>query len=308
MKQERIQKGLWWDHAWSLVKGCTPVSDACDHCWLAQMEHRFGAKKHSGVTGSIAEGTACGYIDHWPSPLTDSAGRFNGTIRLMEENLDLPLRTRKPTVWAVWSDLFHEDVPDEFIENAFGTMALAQKHTFLLLTKRPARMADFYRKCVFNGHFPSSEPLNNVWVGTTVEDQRTADEWIPHLLRVPGNRFLSMEPLLGPVDLTRIGGDQFGWGRIDALSGRYYLRANAMENGCEWETKPIGRIDAVIVGGESGTGARPMHPDWVRSIRDQCAAAGVPFFVKQLYINGKLSKDMEEWPEDLKIRSLPWIR
>jgi len=95
-----------------------------------------------------------------------------------------------------------------------------------------------------------------------------------------------------------IGGDQFGWGRIDALHGLHYLRANATESGCEWETKPFNKLDWVILGGETGPGARLLHPDWVRSVRDQCQAAGVPFFMKQM-------SKKESIPEDLLIREFP---
>lgn len=236
-----ISKGRYWDKPWSLVDGCTPVSAACDHCWLAGIEHRFRDSKPLPPDGCS-------------TPLTID-GRFNGIIKIREDRLSIPLRTRKQTIFAIWSDLFHEKVPNSFIQAAYLTMAKTRlKHTFLVLTKRPARLAQAWPH-------PSKEwPHINIWHGTTIENQQTADERIPHLLNVPGKRFLSIEPLLGSINLFDGVPGVFG-----TLKHRPYL----------------GNIHAVICGGESGHGARPMHPDWVRSLRDQCATEGVPFFFKQ---------------------------
>ena len=184
-KKIDISTGRYWDKAWSLVEGCTPVSLACNHCWLATMEHRYGARKiasycqdcplyplrqglcDTDVEGSIVDGTATGYTKHVPSPFTDSSGRFNGTVRIREDRLDLPLETRKPTVFAIWSDLFHEKVPDAFIEKALNAVYEAKQHTFLILTKRPERLASFM--------LPKGEgcgfEFENVYWGTTVENQ-----------------------------------------------------------------------------------------------------------------------------------------
>ncbi len=222
----------YWDRAWSLVDGCTPVSEACDNCWLAAMELRFN--KCSGLLQ---------VIDGVRQP------RFSGHIICREDRLDIPLKTRKPTVWAIWSDLFHEKVPFKFIDAVFTVMKLQPHHTFLALTKRTFRAQHY----IFGDKTP-----DNIYIGTTVENQEQADRRIPHLLQVPGNKFLSIEPMLGPIDLTNI--------CITAGEG---------------DVRPWCDIDSVILGGESGHGARPMHPDWVRSVREQCQAAGVPFFFKQ---------------------------
>jgi protein gp37 len=185
-------------------------------------------------------------------PLTTIRGRFNGTIFTRPDRLDIPCgkrpyRLRKPKVYAVWNDLFHEDVPEDFIRKAYRVMvAEGNGHTYLVLTKRPRRMAGFL----------SDETVpDNIYHGLTVCNQAEADEKIPIFLEVPGNKFLSIEPMLGVIFLSR------DW--ID--------RARYFESGV---------IDAVILGGETGSGARPMHPGLVRSIRDQCQAAGVPFFFK----------------------------
>jgi protein gp37 len=185
-----------------------------------------------------------------------------------------------------------------------ATIALTPELDWLLLTKRPEYAAkylaapDLYRRILDAagairtwrpelGRIGISSPAGDslatwwphLWVGTSVEDQRAANERIPHLLRIPARvRFLSMEPLLGPVDLTAIhdpchAGEESNW---NALTGEDYC-----EHGYNLSNAPHRRVQWVIAGGESGRHARPMHPDWVRSVRDQCTAAGVPFHFKQ---------------------------
>ena len=169
------------------------------------------------------------------------------------------------------------DVPLEFIAKVFAIMALAPEHTFQILTKRPERMIEFtaYKQnwtMVQNyidswaDNAPDTQaPLPNVWLGVSVEDQKTADERIPILLQTPAAvRFVSYEPALGPVDFTTINGVLNTWSR----------------NG-EIDVVDEGKLHWIIMGGESGPGARPLHPDWARSTLDQCLAAGVPFFFKQ---------------------------
>jgi protein gp37 len=157
------------------------------------------------------------------------------------------------------SDLFHEDVPFEFIRRVFMRMRNTPQHTYQILTKRPKVAILFFEEMKNRGSTIGYDILQNVWVGVSVEDQQTADERIPLLRHIPASvKFLSCEPLLGHIDLINLRN-----GRSDAF--------NPGDAGINW----------VICGGESGPGARPMHPDWARSIRDQCAAAGVPFFFKQ---------------------------
>jgi protein gp37 len=192
------------------------------------------------------------------------------------------------------SDLFHEDVPFEFIDRVFDVMERASWHTFQVLTKRPERMVEFFGGT--SGTGLSAPALPNVWLGTSVENQ-AADERIPHLLECPAAvKFLSIEPLLGPLDLTSIDTHRTWPGKgetskINALQGyassrreRFVLNGIVEEsgNGCRFVDRQFsGKIDWVIVGGESGPGARPMETDWVRAIRDQCVEAKVPFFFKQ---------------------------
>lgn len=247
-----IPNGRYWDLPWSLVDGCTPCSPGCDHCWSAAIAHRF---------------TQTG----WKLPgkpkfrVTGPDGKFDGFIVTHPERLSIPLKRRKPTVWAVWNDLYHEAVPESFRVNAYATMVPSKRHTFLILTKRASVMADF-----LSPHTCFKEPaFENIWHGLTVCNQQEADAKIPVFLQVPGKKFLSIEPMLGAIDL-----------KLSCIKCQHYTDAECPSNsGGQCAMRPP--IDAVILGGETGPGARPMHPDLVRSVRDQCAAAGVPFFFKQ---------------------------
>jgi protein gp37 len=239
----------WTDATWNPVTGCTEVSPGCDHCYAKTFAERFrGTPGHHFEQG------------------------FDVVLR--PERLDQPLRWKKPRRIFVnsMSDLFHDSIPDQFIVQVFGTMALAGQHTFQLLTKRHGRMRSLLRSPDF-AHAVGvyigerlgtihSWPLPNVWLGVSVENQQWANIRIQALLGTPAAvRFLSCEPLLGPVDLA--------------------AAVRRWERGGIASVEPAGYLDWVIAGGESGRGARPMDPDWVRSLRDQCTTAGVPFFYKQ---------------------------
>lgn len=226
----------WTDYTWNPVTGCSKVSQGCHFCYAERLWPKVSA----------AEAKRLGTM---PRPFTD--------VRTHPERLSQPLRLRRPRRIFVnsMSDLFHEDVPREFVELVFSTMAAAKRHTFQVLTKRPERM-----RALMSGDILSI-PLPNVWLGVSVEDQATADERIPLLLQTPAAvRFLSCEPLLGPIDLNRI---PIPRGTVECAGGQ------------------LPPVDWVIAGGESGPKARPSHPQWFTSLRDQCASAGVPFFFKQ---------------------------
>ena len=194
------------------------------------------------------------------------------SIQTHPERLSIPLKRRKPTVYAVWNDGVHEAVTANFIGEMFEVINKCPQHTFLLLTKRPQRAVAAWQWLGESDDAPPLDnfPFENVYTGLTVCNQQEADEKIPIFLQVPGKKFLSIEPMLAEMDLSRWllhkGHGPLGGGCLkdECAPGCYH-----------------GKIDAVILGGESGPGARPMQLDWVRSVRDQCAAAGVPFFFKQ---------------------------
>ena len=256
----------WTDRTWNPLTGCTKVSPGCDNCYAKTMHERF-----------------------------NGPGSFN-TVQLHPERLTQPLRWRKPSMVFVnsMSDLFHQDVPDEFIARVFAVMAAAPEHTFQVLTKRHARMrsllsslrwaellcdAPEWPTAFLDGEpygidIDPERPLSNVWLGVSVEDQQWADIRIPALLDTPAAvRFLSCEPLLGPID--------FRWTPYAHQASGETYRQYLDRNGSVGQYEALSRIDWVIVGGESGRGARVMQADWARSLRDQCQAAGVPFLFKQ---------------------------
>ena len=230
-----IIEGKYWDKPWSLVDGCTPCSPGCEHCWSAAMTHRFNKE--------------------W-LPFTNDKGQFYGKIATHPERLSIPLkqglRRRKPTVYAIWNDLFHEEVKEKFIAEAWDVMTRRLDHTFLVLTKRPQQMLSWANSWKLL-------PFRNIYLGLTVCNQQEADEKIPIFLRVPGKKFLSIEPMLSEVSLRWL---KLKSGGVDEYDG---LRL----------------FDAVILGAETGPGARPMDLEWARIVRDECAEAGVPFFLKQ---------------------------
>lgn len=233
----------WTDATWNPTTGCSKVSDGCRFCYAEAVSHRFG---------------------HTSKPWT--APHAVEKVALHPDRLDQPLRWRKSRRIFVdsMSDLFHEQVPDDFIEEVFAVMARAERHTFQILTKRPKRMRDFLVSPQRSRWLSMRLPLSNVWLGTSVEDQRVADERIGALVQTPAAiRFLSCEPLIGPLSLE---GFLIPWFAAD--DPRYY--------------EPGGRgVDWVIVGGESGPNHRPIEERWVRGLRDECQEAGVAFFFKQ---------------------------
>jgi protein gp37 len=266
MADSKIQ---WTNKTWNPTTGCTKLSAGCANCY-AEREWRRLSKNPKHV----------------------AYGRRFTNVKMHPKRLDYPLHIRKPAMFFVdsISDLFHESVTDEFIGRVFKRMALCPQHIFQILTKRATRMLELLKGVDYvqpwvpdkgkdTFHIENvAMPLPNVWLGVSCEDQATADERIPLLLQTPAAvRFISAEPQLGPIDISfdleihyqcpNCGdGQGFEGERCSCGDGIYYATDT---------------IDWVIVGGESGKKARPMHPDWPRSLRDQCQAAGVPFFLKQ---------------------------
>lgn len=273
----------WTDATWNPITGCSVASPGCTNCY---------AMKLAGTRLAHHESRAGLTVDGKTGPV------WTGEVRFNEQWLDQPLRWRKPRMIFVCAhgDLFHENVPDEWIDRVFAVMALCPQHTFQVLTKRSARMRDYLATCpdglrrrawqrAAPGNLGNEGaawfcrwPLPNVWLGVSVEDQKRADERIPDLLETPAAvRWLSCEPLLGPVDLAEY---LICPNARDGLSMDPSTGAYECCTACDW-TGLIGGIHWIVCGGESGQEARPMHPDWARSLRYQCAAAGVPFHFKQ---------------------------
>lgn len=237
----------WTDATWNPTTGCSRVSKGCDNCYAMMMARRFDGQGngYDGTTRRTKRGTD-----------------WTGVVKMHEDRLHEPLSWRKPRLVFVdsMSDLFHPAVPFEFIDKVWAAMALAEAHVFQILTKRPDRMAEYLAagedelqnrwmqaaQETFSRAWMPTYPLENVWLGTSVEDEEVAER-MDDLRRVDAAiRFLSLEPLLGPLSALDLEG-----------------------------------MDWVIVGGESGSNARPMNPDWVRSIRKACEETNVPFFFKQ---------------------------
>lgn len=360
----------WTDATWNPVIGCAKVAQGCKHCYAEKMSKRLAAMGSGEYHKVISNGV------------------FNGRALPLPFRLDEPLRWKKPRMVFVnsMSDLFHPDVPFEFIAAVYGVMAACPRHTFQVLTKRPERMREFFEwverheLCVeseaqygfIDGvnavsdvmirHFfksqpglgrinfevePPEWPLHNVWHGVSIANQPDADKNIVELLRVPSAiRFVSAEPLIEAVDLSHpnkalpiyreaetvtvhaVDGTPSGPHNTHKRPGRGYGRYTG--RGVDW----------VIVGGESGPGARPFDIAWARSIIQQCKAAGVPVFVKQLgslplvfdssyawggtnisphdgpggeddytywrvHLADRKGGDPEEWPADLRVREFP---
>jgi protein gp37 len=323
----------WTDETWNPTRGCSVVSPGCVNCYAMKQAHRFSAKgkPYNGLTKQ-----------------TKAGPQWTGTVLLDEPTLLKPLSWKRPRRVFVnsMSDLFHDALPDDYIDSVFAVMALCPQHTFQVLTKRPARMRAYLAAGQFRDvHVAAAAkalhtmpqpfalpderifdarrvargepwlihawPLPNVWLGVSVENQQYADERIPLLLQTPAAvRFISAEPLLGPVNLGA-----YLEGYED--HGTPFSGARTV-GGCIGWTPPL---DWVIVGGESGPGARPFDIAWPRLILQQCQAAGVACFVKQLGANpvasgiGPVAKmagwtdrkggDPAEWPADLRVREWP---
>lgn len=323
----------WTDTTWQVTNGCTKVSPGCAQCYAETMSRRMAGMARADIKAGRNPGLKANYLN----VIDPKSGKWNSQIQLIPSALAEPLSWRTPRRVFVdsMSDLFHEGVPFEFVDKVFAVMALTPQHTFQVLTKRTERMAEYlpglgsriYR--IVTGWLDDGErgflgrqwdrvhdlagvscsgsivdftawnvPLNNVWLGTSTETQKTADERIPHLLKCPATvRFLSCEPLLGPIDLNLrsiLFGNRGGRisinGEIGSLPGIDWTIA-----GCESIGSRAGRF---ADGYESAA----------RSLMEQCRDAGTAFFHKQMPINGKVSHDPAEWPEDLRVRQFPAAR
>jgi len=260
MNKSKIQ---WTDYTWAPVTGCSKVSAGCRNCYAEAYHQRF------------------------------MGGDFS--VKLHPDRLQAPLRKLRgfrdthwcrPRVFVCpMADLFHDRVPAEFIEEVWRSMSNSPHIDFIILTKRPERMTNLLTR----NSFCASHLLPNVWLGVTAESQQEADRRIPVLLQTPAAiRWVSIEPMLGPVDLTSI-----KWAKINSAPSNYerfgvptpkelWSMNNVLDSrpADAWNKAKTG-LDWVVCGGESGFGARHMETEWVRDLRDQCVEADVPFFFKQ---------------------------
>jgi protein gp37 len=308
----------WTDATWNPIVArdvetgklgwyCEKVSPACTHCYAEAINRR-----------NLTRGTGHSYA---------AASRDRVKIEIDSATLRKPLHWKKPRRIFVCSmtDLFGEFVPFELIDQVFSVAAICPQHTFQVLTKRPERMEQYLSSALrYTGGEPlqlafeyqwdhlagardarrwdePAWPLANVHVGCTVENQTQASRRLPSLLRCPAAvRFVSYEPALGPVDFTRVtqvlpsGGIVKG-SVLGNTDGRTFSPRGAKGEGINW----------VIGGCESGPKRRPSEPQWFRHVRDQCAAAGVAYFQKQLEINGRVSHNPSDWPAPLRVREFP---
>lgn len=276
----------WTDATWNIVNGCSVLSPGCTNCYAMRLAGWL--KKNDPSRAGLTEPSKTGPV-------------WTGEVRWNAKQEELPLRWRRPrrVFVAAHGDIFHENVPTEWLDRIWAIMKLAENHSFQVLTKRPKRMRLYLsdpelperiaQRCLIEGRnmrpgapcwqgdrwrdagqgvvVPARWPLPNVHLGVSAEDQVRANERVPELLQTPAAfRFVSLEPLLGPVDLARV---EFMPG-----NSAYMIDARYVCEGYQ-------ALNWVIAGGESGLRARPMEIGWVRALRDQCAATGTPFFFKQ---------------------------
>lgn len=322
----------WTDATWNPTAGCALVSPGCTNCYAMRdawrLAHNPNPKIRAKYAGTVRK--------------VNGKAVWTGKVNLDEEALLAPLRWRKPRRVFVdsMSDLFHESVPDDWIDRVFAVMALSPEHTYQVLTKRPERMrrylmvgSSYMERCNAIGRavldidgermlLSRALPLPNVWLGTSVEDQKRAEERIPALLDTPAAvRFLSCEPLLGPIDIGQFVVEETE-PAYRMLSRHYGPNGLFDETGSQSEKRYRIKKDHglhwLIVGGESGPRARPFDIAWARALMAQCAGCQVPFFMKQLGSNpyngarrflcgDRHGGDPEQWPEDLRVRAFPSV-
>jgi protein gp37 len=267
-----MSKIEWTEQTWNPIIGCSKVSEGCENCYAEKMAFRLMRMRVDGYE-FVLKGENYEDPDNFKF-----LPQWNGETHLVKSALEKPLKRKKPTKYFVCSmgDLFHESVPFEWVDKVIDSISKCKQHTFQILTKRPERMLAYWKQCYdeaglsFGDTVPAKD--DNIQWGVSVENQEQANKRIPILLKIPvGFRFVSIEPMLGPIDFYDIilGNELYhslkGFGDISGSLGHF--------------GGP--KLDWVICGGESGKNARPVHPNWVRSIRDQCKDSDVPFFFKQ---------------------------
>lgn len=262
----------WTDATWTIVQGCDPYSQGCVGCYAVPLLWRMAHNPDPKISAPLQ-----GLVEKHINRAGVTILRFTGKLALREDRLSWPLDWKTPRMIFVPShgDIFHKDVPDEFLDRIFDVMERATWHTFQVLTKRSRRMREYV-----NRRYADRDAPAHIWFMVSAEDQPNAVERIPDLLATKAAvRGVSLEPLIGPIDIAEWLTSYEGCGNCG--DGSFYEGARRC---CDEpvDVECVG-LDWVIVGGESGKLARPMHPAWARSLRDQCAAAGKldSFFFKQ---------------------------
>lgn len=322
----------WTERVWNPTTGCDRVSPGCDHCYALTMAKRL---KGMGSDKYQRDG----------DPKTSGPG-FKLTVH--PDVVNVPLKWRKPARVFVnsMSDLFHADVPTNWLADIFAVMAASRRHTYQVLTKRHARMRSLLNDPTFVAQVKDRAagkglaegdwqwPLPNVWLGVSAEDQQWADIRIPALLETPAAvRWVSAEPLLGPIDFhgpivgaSDVTGPVYGQGHRPKLNywlgeGRPTFPASEPGSLLSAPMTVAPTLDWIVIGGESGPGARPMDPVWVRRVVWQCWESKTPLFVKQMgsvyagdvFVRGQSVRSLgdikggspEYWPADLRVRQYP---
>lgn len=254
-----MSKIEWTEKTWSPIVGCTKISDGCKNCFAEKFAYRLACMEIADIDRYYKYANVIDWkIEKW-----------NNQIFFDDEKINQPCKWKKPSMIFVcsMSDLFYESVPFKLIYGVFLTIVKCPQHIFQILTKRPEQALKFFK------YAEIKEPLNNLWVGATVESQKYIDR-IKYLLYIPAKvRFLNIEPCLEFINLKKI-------------------------NGIDW----------IIVGCESGPKRRPCKIKWIESIAYKCWEANVPLFIKQMEINGKVEKDINKFPKHLRIREYPNIK
>ena len=272
------------DEVWNPVTGCS--GKGCkvrENCWAREMVKRFPRIHGYYPTEFNLDGS-------------NKSIEFNH-INFHPDRLDKPLHWRKPRRIGVcfMGDLFDEQVPFDWFSQIMDIIcepSYAWNHQFFMLTKQPQRMKEFFNKLGWWGNSEYKATFPHLYLGVSITDQEDADRMIPELLRIPGKRWVSLEPMVGPVDLVEcraiMGGPCGGGGEAGPV-----------------EYDVVGNIDWLVIGCQSGPKRRPMPLEWAYSVGDQCKAAGVPVYVKQLDLGGKCVKDINEFPQGLQVRQMP---
>ena len=338
----------WCDETWNPTVGCSRVSAGCDNCYAVQMSARLEGMAEADTRNGAKKSRKSDYAGL--TVLNNKGDRhFNGVVRCLPDRLGDPIKItgNKHIFVNSMSDLFHEQVPFDYVDQVMHTIEKCPQHEFKVLTKRPDRMQEYFQsRC---------HPAKNLWLGTSAEDQKAWDERVPVLVKCSAAvRFVSVEPMLGGINLrenltdwnrlesiryTRDGEDQSRCDRCGGDGGIEYDECYKLQpegfptepnhlvscldcNGTGihpwWRTRVREHrlIDQVIIGGESGPGARPCAIEWIRDAIEQCKSAGVPVFVKQIgsnpYLNGVPLEgikgkggDMNTWPNDIRVRQWP---